>query len=195
MTMHDLQPTTRRLATLVERVDDSQLGAPTPCPDYSVGDLLDHIGRLAVAFTSAARKEDGTNASPPPPGDRANLGDDWRTRIPRDLVGLGDAWESPDAWEGATKIAGMAMPAGVVGTVGLNEVVTHGWDLARAIGQPFDADHDVIEGCLEFIGPISEPGAEANRAPAFGPALTPPDDASPVDRLIALTGRDPGWTP
>ena len=130
--MHDLQPTTRRLATLVERVDDSQLGAPTPCPDYSVGDLLDHIGRLAVAFTSAARKEDGTNASPPPPGDRANLGDDWRTRIPRDLVGLGDAWESPDAWEGATKIAGMEMPAGVVGTVGLNEVVTHGWDLARA---------------------------------------------------------------
>ena len=168
--MHDLQPTTQRLATLVERVDDSQLGAPTPCPDYSVGDLLDHIGRLAVAFTSAARKEDGTNASPPPPGDRANLGDDWRTRIPRDL-------------------------AGVVGTVGLNEVVTHGWDLAHAIGQPFDADHDIIEGCLEFIGPISEPGAEANRAPAFGPALTPPDDASPVDRLIALTGRDPGWTP
>ena len=193
--MHDLQPTTQRLATLVERVDDSQLGAPTPCPDYSVGDLLDHIGRLAVAFTSAARKEDGTNASPPPPGDRANLGDDWRTRIPRDLVGLGDAWESADAWEGATKIAGMEMPAGVVGTVGLNEVVTHGWDLARAIGQPFDADHDVIEGCLEFIGPISEPGAEANRAPAFGPALTPPDDASPVDRLIALTGRDPEWTP
>ena len=193
--MHDLQPTTRRLATLVERVDDSQLGAPTPCPDYTVGDLLDHIGRLAVAFTSAARKEHGTNASPPALGDRANLGDDWRTRIPRDLTGLGDAWGSPDAWEGSTKIAGMEMPAGVVGTVGLNEVVTHGWDLARAIGQPFDADHDSIEGCLEFIGPISEPGAEANRAPAFGPAVTPPDDGSPVDRLIALTGRDPGWTP
>jgi len=150
---------------------------------------------LAGAFASAARKEDGTNASPPPPGDRANLGDDWRTRIPRDLLVLGDAWESPDAWAGTTKIAGMEMPAGVVGTVGLNEVVTHGWDLARAIGQPFDADHDSIEGCLEFIGPISEPGAEANRAPAFGPPMTPPDDASPVDRLIALTGRDPGWTP
>jgi uncharacterized protein (TIGR03086 family) len=193
--MHDLQPTTRRLATLVERVDDSQLGAPTPCPDYTVGDLLDHIGRLAGAFTSAARKEDGTNASPPPPGDRAHLGDDWRTRIPRDLAGLGDAWASPGAWEGATKIAGMEMPAGVVGTVGLNELVTHGWDLARATGQPFDVDRESIEGCLEFMGPISEPGAEANRAPAFGPALTSPDDASPVDQLIALTGRDPAWTP
>jgi uncharacterized protein (TIGR03086 family) len=193
--MHDLHRTTRRLATLVERVDDSQLGARTPCPDYSVGDLLDHIGRLAVAFTSAARKEDGTNAAPPPLGDRAQLPDDWRTRIPRDLAALGDAWGEPGAWDGTTKIAGAEMPAGVVGAVGLNEVVTHGWDLARAIGQPYDADLESVEGCLEFIGPISQPGAEASRPPVFGPARTPPTDASPVDRLIALTGRDPGWTP
>jgi uncharacterized protein (TIGR03086 family) len=192
--MHDLHPATRQLATLVERVDDSQLDAPTPCPDYTVGDLLDHIGRLAVAFTEAARKEDGTNASPPPEGSHANLADDWRTRIPRDLATLGDAWAGHDAWDGSTKIAGAEMPASVVGSVGLNELVTHGWDLARAIGQPYDADHDTIAGCLEFVGPISQPGAEANRAPAFGPALTPPDDGSPVDRLIALTGRDPGWT-
>jgi uncharacterized protein (TIGR03086 family) len=192
--MHDLHPATRQLATLVERVDDSQLDAPTPCPGYTVGDLLDHIGRLAVAFTEAARKEDGTNASPPPEGSHANLAEDWRTRIPRDLATLGDAWGGYGAWEGTTKIAGTEMPASVVGSVGLNEVVAHGWDLARAIGQPYDADHDTIAGCLEFIGPISQPGAEANRAPAFGPVVPPPDDGSPVDRLIALTGRDPGWT-
>ena len=48
-------------------------------------------------------------------------------------------------------------------------------------------------GCLEFVGPISQPGAEGNRAPAFGPVVAPADDASGVDRLIALTGRDPEW--
>ena len=63
--MHDLHPATRTLATLVERVDDVELAKPTPCPEYTVGDLLDHIGRLAVAFVEAARKEDGTNVSPP----------------------------------------------------------------------------------------------------------------------------------
>jgi uncharacterized protein (TIGR03086 family) len=191
--MHDLHPATRTLATLVERVDDAQLAKPTPCPEYTVGDLLDHIGRLAVAFAEAARKEDGTNASPPPEGSRANLADDWRTRIPQDLAALGDAWGEPGAWEGNTKIAGMEVPAGVVGTVGLNEVVTHGWDLSRAIGQPFDADHDTVHGCLEFVGPISQPGAEGNRAPAFGPVVAPADDASGVERLIALTGREPEW--
>ena len=71
--MYDLHPATRTLANLVVAVDDSQLDRPTPCPDYAVGDLLDHIGGLALAFAAAARKEDGTNASPPrPPGRRGS---------------------------------------------------------------------------------------------------------------------------
>jgi uncharacterized protein (TIGR03086 family) len=191
--MHDLHLATDQLAELVEHVDDAQLGAPTPCPDYTVADLLDHIGGLARAFAAAARKEDGPNASPPPPGDADHLGDDWRERIPRDLATLADAWADDAAWKGSTKIAGMEMPAGVVGTVGINEVVAHGWDLARATGQPFTADAATLEGCFEFVGPMSQPGMEAAREPAFGPVVTPPDDASPIDRLIALTGRDPAW--
>jgi uncharacterized protein (TIGR03086 family) len=144
--MHDLHPATRTLATLVAAVDDAQLGAPTPCPDYTVGDLLDHIGGLALAFTAAARKEDGPNGAPPPPGDRAHLADDWRERIPNDLATLADAWADADAWEGTTKIAGAEMPAGVVGSVGINEVVAHGWDLARATGQSFTVDAVTLEG-------------------------------------------------
>ena len=193
--MYDLTPATRMLASMVANVDDAQLGAPTPCPDYTVGDLLDHIGGAALAFTSAARKEDGPNASPPPLGARAHLGADWRTRIPRDLAVLGEAWSEPDAWEGMTKIGGMEMPATVVGTVGLNEVVAHGWDLGRATGRPFQPDANSIEGCLEFLVPMSQPGAENNRAPAFGPVVPVADAASGLDRLVALNGRDPRWTP
>jgi uncharacterized protein (TIGR03086 family) len=192
--MHDLHPATLQLATLVEQVDDAQLGAPTPCPSYTVGDLLDHIGRLAVAFAEAARKEDGTNASPPPEGSAANLADDWRQRIPRDLAYLGDAWGADDAWEGMTKIAGMEMPAEVVGRVGLNEVVTHGWDLARASGQRFAPGGDDVDACIALMGPMSEPGMDAVREPAFGPVVVADADASPLDRLLALTGRDPGWS-
>jgi uncharacterized protein (TIGR03086 family) len=139
-------------------------------------------------------REQGTNASQPPLGSRAQLADDWRSRIPADLEALGVAWSDPAAWDGMTTIAGVEMPAGVVGTVGLNEVVTHGWDLARAIGQPFDVTHEAVSGCLEFVDPMAEPGAEAQRAPAFGPVVQPREDAAPLDRLIALTGRDPEWT-
>jgi|SRR5215207_3416552 len=191
--MHDLLPTARRLGALLTEVDDDELDAPTPCPDYSVADLLDHIGGLAVAFTEAARKEQGTNASPPPPGSAAHLAADWRTRLPADLQTLGTAWQDPAAWEGMTTIAGGEMPGGVVGVVALDELVTHAWDLARALGQPFEIDAEVITGCMEFLGPLSEPGAP--REPVFGPVVTARADASPTEQLIALTGRDPDWQP
>lgn len=192
--MHDMRPATSTLAALVKNVDDAQLGAATPCSDYTVADLLDHIGGMALAFTSAARKEDGPNATPPPLGDGAHLGAGWRDRIPADLESMADAWATGEAWNGITKIAGMEMPASVVGTVGLNEAVTHGWDLSRATGQPFQMDEGVIQACFEFVGPMSQPGAEAARAPAFGPVVTVADTEPALDRLVAMTGRDPAWT-
>ena len=191
--MHDLLPTARRLGELVGDVDDTQLDAPTPCPGYTVGDLLDHIGGLAIAFAEAARKEQGRNASQAPPGSSANLPAGWRTRIPADLEALGAAWREPDAWDDMTTIAGMEMPASAVGAVAMDEVVTHAWDLARSLGQPFEADADAIAGAMEFVGPISEPGAP--RPPMFGPVVDVRDDASPMARFIALTGRDPDWQP
>ncbi|MGH3797517.1 MAG: maleylpyruvate isomerase N-terminal domain-containing protein [Pseudonocardiaceae bacterium] len=54
MTFVDLQPATRRMADLINGVRDDQLGGPTPCPAYSLGDLLDHVGGLTLAFTAAA---------------------------------------------------------------------------------------------------------------------------------------------
>ena len=193
--MHDLQPTTRRLATLVERVDDSQLGAPTPCPDYTVGDLLDHIGRLAGAFASAARKEDGTNASPPPPGDRANLGDDWRTRIPPQLATMADAWRDPEAWNGMTVIGGGDTPAEVTGLIGLDELIVHGWDIARATGQQLECDDDSLEACRSVLSMFAVPGKVVEPGAPFGTVVDVPDDAPLLDRVLGLSGRDPSWTP
>ena len=77
----DLTPAARRLSELVRRIDDDQLGAPTPS-GIPVADMLDHIGGLAVAFTAAAAKDLGsvTVTRPAPDGDR--LGTAWRAEIP-----------------------------------------------------------------------------------------------------------------
>jgi uncharacterized protein (TIGR03086 family) len=150
---------------------------------------------VALAFAAAGAKQQGHNMEPPPPGDGARLGADWRTRIPAELEQLPAAWRDGEAWEGNTWIAGMEMPAETIGRVGIDELVVHGWDVARASGQSFDADPQSIEASLEFLASISEPGMEAARAPASGDVVAAAGDASPLDRLIALSGRDPRWTP
>ena len=191
--MIDLEPATRRMADLVRNTPDDMLGGPTPCPAYSVGDLLEHVGGLALAFTAAATKASIDSDSRPPSGDASRLPDDWRTRIPADLTALAEAWRDPAAWTGMTRAGGIDLPGEVAGVVALDELVVHGWDVARSTGQDYDCDLASLEVVHGFVMQFSGPGQEAQRAGLFGPVVDVPDDAPLLDRVIGMTGRDPGW--
>jgi uncharacterized protein (TIGR03086 family) len=194
MTHIDLEPAARRLGALVAAIDDGQLGGPTPCPDYRLGDLLEHVGGFAQAFRAAAAKELGDESGGGPSGDASRLPNDWRTRIPQDLVAMAAAWRDPDAWTGMTRAGGVDLPGEVAGLVALDELVVHGWDVARASGQAYDADPGEVEAVRGFVTPMAE-GPPEQRAGLFGPPVPVADDAPELDRLIGLTGRDPAWTP
>ena len=185
----DLTPAAQRLADLVAAVRDDQLAGPTPSGHYAVGDLVDHIGELAVAFTLAARKEDGPGTEGASEGNVANLPDDWRTRFPADLAALAEAWRAPEAWEGMARAGGIDMPGEIAGVVALEEVVVHGWDLARATGHDFAAAPEELEAVIGFFASFPDEARE----PGFGLAHPVPDDAPLLDRAIAQSGRDPKW--
>jgi uncharacterized protein (TIGR03086 family) len=186
----DLTPAARRMAAVVAGVRDDALTAPTPCSQYTVGDLLDHIGGLTVAFTRAAKKELGESGNPPP-GRAELLGDDWRTRIPADLDALAAAWRDSDAWQGMTRAGGIDMPGEIAGVVAVDELLVHGWDLAKASGQDFDADDATADAALGFYAMFGD----GDRGDAFGAANPQPATASKLDQVIGLSGRDPGWSP
>jgi len=84
MDIVDLEPATRQLAGLIARAGEVERSRPTPCPAYTLGDLIEHVGGMALAFTAAARKVGGPRTEGQPSGDAARLPADWRTRIPRD---------------------------------------------------------------------------------------------------------------
>lgn len=189
MTPLDLGPAAATLGDLVTSVSDDQLTLPTPCPAYSVGDLVDHVGGLALAFAEAARKEPDPDSGQGGSGDATRLEDGWRERISRDLERLAEAWREPAAYEGMTAAGGIDLPGEVAAAVALNEVVVHGWDLATALGRPFAATETDVAACLSFARPFSTPEAAAERVPAFGPVLPVPDGASPLVELLALLGR------
>ena len=184
----DLHPAVERLAGLVERLPDESLDLPTPCEAYSVAALLDHVAGALVAFRAAAVKDPLPGG---PSGDARKLAQDWRTRIPRDARALADAWDDPGAWTGRTAAGGVELPGEVAGIVALDEVVIHGWDLAKATGQPADYDGPGLEAVLALVTDFRDRGIEG----LFGPEVPAPDDAPLLERVLARSGRDPGWVP
>ena len=187
----DLAPTAAEVARVIAAVRDDQLTDPTPCAGTSVAAMLDHLVGLTVAFRLGAEKSPMAGG---PSADPDHLPPDWRTRLPAQLDALVAAWQQPSAWEGLTEVAGARMPAAAMGVVALNEVLVHGWDLAAATGQPYDADTAAAQRCLQFAIELAT-GAPEVRNGMYGPEVPVPDDAPVMTRLLGQTGRDPGWRP
>jgi uncharacterized protein (TIGR03086 family) len=176
------------MAPLVEGVPDDALSRPTPCRDYTVGDLLEHIAGAALAFTAAAVKRPIGRA---PSGDAARLSADWRDRVPHDVLGVAQAWGDAEAWTGTTAAGGVELPAEVAGVVALDELVIHGWDLAKATGQAAAYEGPELEAVHTTVAHFRSSGIEG----LFGPQVAVPDDAPLFDRILGLAGRDPRWEP
>lgn len=192
MSAVDLQPAAQALLSTVKGIKDEHLDHETPCEGVSVGQMLHHVGGLSQAFRAAADKEFGPlTDTAPDPGASPTVEDGWRSELEGHLERLLLAWREPAAWEGMTRAGGVDLPGDVAGRVALDEVVLHGWDLARATGQEYVLDAATAASCLEFVqqfDPAGTPGL-------FGPAVTVPDDAPVLDRLVARAGRDPRWAP
>ncbi len=187
----DFDPPVRVLRALLLGVDDDELTGPTPCPDWTVAALIDHLMGLSYAFTQAARKRAdaaGTADAPPEPSVQ-HLSPHWRSRLPVLLEELATAWKDPAAWTGTTQAGGVTMPATAMGMVAMNELIMHGWDLASATGQEYAADPRTLEILIEFL---SEGPAEGTPG-MFGPRVPADDEASLLDQALALAGRDPRW--
>ncbi|MEU9340905.1 TIGR03086 family metal-binding protein [Streptomyces sp. NPDC048278] len=188
-TMIDLGPQARIVAELAEGVTDGQLAAATPCPEYAVRHLLGHVAGLSAAFRDAARKDLGATTGHRPGAELPVLGPEWRQELPRALDALAEAWRDPAAWDGMTRAGGIDLPGGVAAAVAADELVIHGWDLARATGQEYAPDPAALEAAYGFL----RMAAEGDRGP-FGPLVPVPEGARLLDRAVGLSGRDPGWT-
>ncbi len=188
----DFGPATAAMAQVLAGIDDRDLTAATPCPAYSVADLVDHVAGLTVAFTAAARKQPLVAQGPSAEGSRLQQG--WRERIGADLDELTEAWRDSAAYDGLTMAGPIEMPARVVALVALDEVVVHAWDLARATGQHYTPDPAAVAACSGWVEGFEVP-AEVSDGGPFGPPVPVPAHAPAIAKLIGLTGRNPAWTP
>ncbi|MGW1672731.1 TIGR03086 family metal-binding protein [Streptomyces sp. NPDC002324] len=186
----DLAPQARAVARLARGVRDDQLSDPTPCPQYAVRHILGHLHGLAVAFRDAGRKDLGPTTDTDPQAALPDIGPGWREALPRVLDELAEAWQDPAAWVGETRAGGVSLPGEIAGAVAADELVVHGWDLARATGQAYDPDPAALTATHAFLAASAD---DPTRGEIFGPVQPVPDDAPLLDRAIGLSGRDPLW--
>ncbi|MGP8301159.1 TIGR03086 family metal-binding protein [Streptomyces inhibens] len=189
--MIDFAAQTRLVSRLAAQTADDQLDAPTPCEKYAVRHLLGHLVGLTAAFQDVARKELGPTTGTSPDAFRPDVSPGWRAELDRNLAGMVDAWRAPQAWEGETEAGGVALPGSVAGRVALNELVLHGWDLARATGQEYAPDADSLKVSYALLSAWAEAGTSG---PLFATVVPVPQNAPLLDKVVALGGRRPDWT-
>lgn len=181
-------------AAVVANVKPDQYDLPTPCADWDVRALVNHLTHWsAVVSERTARKL-------PVPADgsekegltdyaaKPDFQDFFADRLDRAVR----AWGEPGAWEGESVMASSPLAASFIGQMVYGELVIHGWDLAKATGQDFQVPDDLARAALADAEGMAEMAREWT---AFGPEVKVPESAPVLDRLAGLTGRDPAWRP
>jgi uncharacterized protein (TIGR03086 family) len=170
---------------LVAGVGDEQLPLATPCAEFQVRDLMNHLFQVVRnAQLVAERKEvDWTVTT-------QALTGDWREQFAGDARDTVAAWSDPAVLDGVSP--GMGLPQRTLGLMMVVDVVVHGWDLALATGQPYQVDELLLPATAEFLDTMGDMG---RRMGAFGPAVPVGAEVGRFGQLLALTGRDPGWQP
>jgi uncharacterized protein (TIGR03086 family) len=153
---------------------------PTPCPDWTARDLVQHVVDTQGMFLGFVGKELG--GIPSVTDDPARAWDAARAKIQHELDDPKLAAAEFDGFSGRS-----TFEAAVDKFLCVDQVV-HGWDLARTAG----LDETIAPGDVARVRVIAESFGDAMRSPqAFGPEVEPPAGADPQAKLLAFLGRQP----
>ena len=199
-TVDQLDSVLATVRPLVAAVGSDQWDAATPCPGWDVRTLLGHLVAgnhlYAAALAGQAGPDRATGSSGAAPAGSSgvapadSLGADPAGAYQASAVAVVEAFRAPGALDRPVTVPFGTVPGETALHLRIVEVLTHGWDLARATGRTVSFPDDVVEQEIAFSR-RALPMIPPERAP-FASSQSVADDAAPLDRLVALLGRDPG---
>ena len=171
----------------VRRVAPHQWAAPTPCTDWSVRDLVNHVTveqlwvpelLMGATVAEVGGRFDGDVLDDDPAAF-------WQTAADA----AQEAFGVPGAADVTVHLSYGDVGAPIYCAQLLADTVVHTWDLARAIG----ADPALAPELVDFaLGEVTGHGEDLAASGLFGPPVPTPDDVTPLTRLLGLTGRREG---
>lgn len=170
---------------LVSQVGEDQWDRPTPCVEWDVRDLVNHVAAenwWTESIMAGRRIEEV--------GDRYDgdvLGEDPVAGFDASAVAARKAFADDDALERTVHLSFGDVPAELYLGQRITDLLVHGWDLAVATGQDGRIDPDLAAWAWQ----ANEPHREMiEAADAFADPVPVPDDADPQTKLLGLLGRD-----
>jgi uncharacterized protein (TIGR03086 family) len=175
-----------KTADVVAGVQPEQAGLPTPCADYDVRALVNHIVGWGQVFAAAANGEqfegDPTTYSA---SDLADAAQTFRQSAQSMVTG----WRAGGA-DRKVRITGGEVPAAMALNLTAIEFLTHAWDLATATGQPVPFSDGEAAAVLARAESSLTSDFRGDGKP-FGPVVEVPANAPAIDRLAGFMGRRP----
>jgi uncharacterized protein (TIGR03086 family) len=173
-------------ARAVDGVREGQLADPTPCTEWDVRALVNHL--ILWTSYSLEKRAHGESVSEELMATDFAAQPDFAARYRAQLDLALEAWADPAAWNRKLDVMGSATPASDVAALNLAEMILHGWDLAVATGQQYTVSDAAAAVALDAIGANAELFRQYE---GFAAEVPVPDGASTLDRALALSGRDP----
>ncbi|MBD0707891.1 MULTISPECIES: TIGR03086 family metal-binding protein [unclassified Streptomyces] len=159
----------------------------TPCPDFSVRDLANHLvsvlRRLTVMGTGGSFMSHPHFA--PDVADGA-----WAEAWAESRAEFDAVWSDPAVLAREIGLPWGPVPGAAASVIYTNELVLHVWDLAKATGQSPEWDPEMLAAPLAHMHRAVPAEPRGNPVP-FGPVVEVPRDAPAIDRLVGWYGRRP----
>ncbi len=167
---------------LVDGVRPEQWSNATPCAEWNVRALLNHLVGGFLRTTAQIRDQ------PLPDRSQDHLGDDPRAAFAAAAQATHDAFLQPGVMESVYPSPIGEVPGMVLVQIRILELLVHGWDLARATAQTPEMPEDLAEQAL-FLTRLQLEGQPRDGGP-FAAERAAPAGAPPLDRLAAYLGRE-----
>jgi len=175
---------TGHFGELVHAIDSAQWRASTPCSEWDVRALVNHLVYEARWVLPMLQGETIERVGTRFDGDL--LGADPKTTYDDAVGAAGAAMTAPGALETTVHLSYGDTPAADYLSQLTVDFLVHSWDLARGIGADDTLDADLVVWADEVARPQADMLAASG---LFDPPIDVPDDVDPQTKLLALFGR------
>ncbi len=171
------------VGALIESTGAEDLSLATPCPDFTVKELLEHLILIPRRAAAVGRGEHWTTI-----GDEAQESG-WHDSWMEANHSVMEAWTDPSKLGQEYEVPWGTFPGAAILIAWTAEIAVHGWDLATARGVDFSIDDEILQTALVGAKFIPAEGREDPMVP-FGPVVDPGPDASSLLQIAGWMGRD-----